>query len=213
MEIVILFVYLFICLLNLYFGVKANRQGQFITKMLLTPTLFFLYQTRNNDVDLFVLFALLFCFLGDLFLEYSRKRKYFLAGLASFLAGHVFLGLRFIQDTDWAPLSQGWFYLCVLAYGAYGIFFTHNLLCLTKKADKISVSAYCTVIIFMSLSALLRIFAVPRLDFLLVYLGSLVFILSDSILAINRFRRRSRYGGLWVMLTYGIALLLIILGL
>jgi uncharacterized membrane protein YhhN len=47
----------------------------------------------------------------------------------------------------------------------------------------------------------------------MVFVGTLLFITSDSILAHNRFQKRTPYGGTWVMATYGAAQLMIILGL
>jgi uncharacterized membrane protein YhhN len=49
-------------------------------------------------------------------------------------------------------------------------------------------------------------------SFWIVLIGTLLFIFSDSILAFNRFKKRSPYGSVCLMAAYGAAQLLIVLG-
>ncbi|NLN82753.1 MAG: lysoplasmalogenase, partial [Firmicutes bacterium] len=57
-----------------------------------------------------------------------------------------------------------------------------------------------------------RFNSVSVYSFWIVLIGTLLFIFSDSILAFNRFKKRSPYGSVCLMAAYGAAQLLIVLG-
>jgi uncharacterized membrane protein YhhN len=77
---------------------------------------------------------------------------------------------------------------------------------------KIPVLVYGVVISVMFLLALHMLFIKNREAGKMMMLGALLFIVSDSILAINKFYQPFEYAGIAIMLSYGIAQLLITLG-
>ena len=77
---------------------------------------------------------------------------------------------------------------------------------------KIPVLVYGIVISIMFLLALHMLFVRNKEAGKLMMLGALLFVASDSILAINKFYSSFEYAGIAIMLTYGIAQLLITLG-
>jgi uncharacterized membrane protein YhhN len=77
---------------------------------------------------------------------------------------------------------------------------------------KIPVLVYGIVISVMFLLALHMLFIKNKEAGKLMMFGALLFIASDSILAINKFYESFEYAGIAIMLTYGIAQLLITLG-
>jgi uncharacterized membrane protein YhhN len=77
---------------------------------------------------------------------------------------------------------------------------------------KIPVLAYGIVISVMFLLALHMLFIKNKEAGKLMMLGALLFIASDSILAVNKFYEPFEYAGIAIMLTYGVAQLLITLG-
>lgn len=194
--------------LNIVFGIKKWRAGSFITKALLTPILLMIYLAENQEPELPVVIALIFCFMGDLFLEYP---DFFLPGLLTFLIGHIFYGISFLSDIGAVSRLPWWLFLFAIIYVAYGIIFRTRLSVVDSK-KKAAVTIYCGTILLVSFLSLLRAGSVTAYSFLMVFVGTLMFITSDSILAYNRFKKRSRYGGVWVMVTYGAAQLMIILG-
>jgi uncharacterized membrane protein YhhN len=156
-----------------------------------------------------VFIALLFCFFGDFFLEFSQKESCFISGVASFLMGHIFYIICFVQQA-----SNGlpwWVFLILFLYVAYGFNFYMGLKVEDKRL-KAALGVYSGVILLMSFSALLRINSVITSKFVLTFIGSLLFVASDSVLAHNMFNKKVKHADLWIMSTYGLAQLLIIMG-
>jgi uncharacterized membrane protein YhhN len=195
--------------LNIIFTAKKQRTGSFVTKALITPLLLVIYLAGNRAPETAVVCALLFCFLGDIFLEFSHL---FLVGLSAFLAGHVFYIICFINDIPDFTSVPWWLYIFAILYALYGFVFCSKLSIQDTKM-RTAASAYCGVILLAGFFSLLRWGSVTDYSFLMVFAGALLFIISDSILAYNRFLKRTRHGGIWVMATYCAAQFLIIMGL
>ncbi|NLM09404.1 MAG: lysoplasmalogenase [Clostridiaceae bacterium] len=196
--------------LNLFFTARKSNYGSIITKLLLTPMLYLFYLFRNDTPELIVFFALLFCFFGDLFMEFSEKESFFILGLTSFLVGHIFYIICFSHQII-NPVSW-WLFLFLLVYAGYGLSF-YRILNLQGNKLRVPVVLYCGVIFLMSFLAILRVQSVSTVRFLLTFSGSLLFIASDSILAYNKFNKKVKHAGILIMSTYGMAQLLIISGL
>ena len=65
----------------------------------------------------------------------------------------------------------------------------------------------------MVFMAFLRNGRTHRVSYLLVYLGALTFLASDSMIAVSRFEAPFWYDRYWIMLTYILAQFLIVNGL
>jgi uncharacterized membrane protein YhhN len=74
------------------------------------------------------------------------------------------------------------------------------------------VLVYALVITLMALSALFRYGRTTIKSFALVFGGSVLFMMSDSILAVNKFIEPVRHADFWIMLTYIGAQFLIVSG-
>lgn len=143
-------------------------------------------------------------------MEFAEKEACLTTGLFSFLVGHIFYIICFIQQINHhIPL---WLYISLIAYFAYGVVFYRSLNIQNTKL-KAAAAVYCGVLLLMSFTALFRVQSVSSFKFLLTFIGTTLFIASDSILAFNMFNKKLRYSGLWIMSTYGMAQLLIIAGL
>jgi len=77
----------------------------------------------------------------------------------------------------------------------------------------IPVIIYMFVILMMLTTAFLREGTVPKNSYNLVFLGAIFFIISDSLLALNKFYSPLPLSGIWIMTTYSIAQSFIVLGL
>lgn len=194
--------------LNIIFNIKKLKTGSFITKLLLTTILLLIYLTACEDLKIPVILALVFCFLGDLFLEFP---KYFIPGLSAFLVGHVFYAVKFLSDITVISKLPWWMFLFTIVYIAYGITLNSRL-SIPDLKKKTAVYIYTVIILIASFLSLLRFNSVSVYSFWIVLIGTLLFIFSDSILAFNRFKKRSPYGSVCLMAAYGAAQLLIVLG-
>jgi uncharacterized membrane protein YhhN len=147
--------------------------------------------------------------LGDLFLLKGAEPAFFIAGLLSFLTTHVLYIIYFRQYKP--SLDQTWFWkhpilsFLVAAYGiAYYAFLLEKL-----GSMVIPVAVYCVVITIMLLQAMACQDTVKGSVYRLFVGGAALFVLSDSILAFNKFYQPLPWSGVAIMATYGIAQLLI----
>ena len=149
-----------------------------------------------------LLAALLLCLAGDVFLMFPG---YFIPGLVSFLAGHLCFIAVFKQGVRWFP-SRGALAATLAAAGVmYAILFPH-----LGPVLKVAVAAYAVVIALMAAQAIGRAYALRDMLAAGVAVGSVLFMLSDALLAINRFATPLPLAQFWVLATYYAAQILIV---
>lgn len=162
-----------------------------------------------------LLLGLLFSCLGDclLMVAYNSK-ELFLLGLSAFLLTHVCYCYSFshtLRPTRPSAISQHpWFGVPFIAYGAGLLYLVKNFL--FEQGLFWAVFFYACIICAMAIQALNRHGRVPRPSYIKVFVGALVFMLSDSIIALNRFREPIPYANIWIMITYLSAQYLIVWG-
>ncbi len=187
---------------------------QIYSKPLLIPTLiaYLLSQTRNSASNLkkWVLFALLFSWVGDVLLMFVPTNDiYFLLGLAAFLLAHIFYILFFhFTRLKEQIKSNPWLLVVVVIYYALLI----NWLSPYLDDMKIPVRVYGVVISFMLMLAMHMIGISNKKAGQWMMIGALLFVISDSVLAINKFYKPFELAGVIIMLTYGLAQLFIVKG-
>ena len=186
-----------------------------ISKALIIPILFLIYfrYVRNtvNHFHTMILAALVFSWCGDVLLQLTRFNEFFfLAGLGSFLLAQVMYLIAFFSTPGKNILtgSGSWTLLVVTAYGAVLIYYLWDGL----GDMRIPVLIYAMVILTMLSAAINRKGKVNRLSFLLVLCGAIFFVMSDSMIAINKFRYPFDLANIAIMLTYITAQYLIITG-
>lgn len=126
-----------------------------------------------------VVIALLFSLAGDVFLMLPGDR--FLAGLASFLVAHLVYIAAFGSDVADASFLALLPWL-VLALPMYGALLPH------LGSLRLPVALYVTAIVGMAWQATARAQELPQLGAQLACVGAGLFVLSDAVLAWNRFR-------------------------
>jgi uncharacterized membrane protein YhhN len=157
----------------------------------------------RGKLQLFAL-ALLFSAAGDAFLAYDGERL-FVPGLASFLVTHVLYAVVFVLATQGAraPMSTGRkvTFAVIPAFAiAYSVVLWPNL-----GALAIPVLLYIAAIVVMAMLSLrVRAIEVP--------LGAVLFMVSDSLIALGKFLWQAPWVGPLVWITYALAQLLIARG-
>jgi uncharacterized membrane protein YhhN len=129
--------------------------------------------------------GLLFSLLGDIWEMLSRR--HFLKALLSFLMTHICYTLAFLTETPkiqflWTALPLGLIAAAILAY----------LWPALPGGMKAAVGVYVGVIVVMVTLAAGRALACPSPGSLMAATGALLFLASDTVLAVNRFRRPFR---------------------
>ncbi|HZR34745.1 MAG TPA: lysoplasmalogenase [Nevskia sp.] len=128
-----------------------------------------------------VVIALGLSLLGDICLMFDGD-GWFAAGLGSFLLAHVGFIWAFLKGVS-PGLPPAWTALPVV----YGLGLASWLLPRAGSL-RIPVALYCVVLLGMALAAALRQQALGGQPALLAVAGALLFVVSDSSLAIRRFR-------------------------
>lgn len=147
--------------------------------------------------------GLLFSLAGDIFL--MLPRDHFIAGLVSFLLAHLCYIGAFGTQVKWPFLS--WWGLPVVGFaiGIYMVLAPHlgkmQLPVLVYMAV-ISLMAWLAITLFVQQRAAWALWAAS---------GAVLFVISDSALALNRFRQRFWSAQLLVLGTYYLAQWLIAL--
>jgi alkylglycerol monooxygenase len=154
--------------------------------------------------DYLLIGALVFSLVGDVLL--MLPGNYFIQGLGAFLVAHVFYIALFRQGQGWFP-NRGALAL-VLGVGAamYAVLWGG----LTAPALQIAVACYVAVIALMAAQAIGRAAVVGNSAARWVALGACVFMVSDALIAVNKFVTPVPMSGLWVLATYYLAQWLIV---
>lgn len=145
---------------------------------------------------LLVITGLFFCMLGDGLLSH------FIIGLSAFLIGHLFYTAAFI--TKW---KFSWVRLCtIIPFLIYAGIMANQLVRAMQNTDNkgliIPVMIYLLIILSMGWFSIMS-------GNIWSMIGSTLFIISDSILAWNKFVSEVTYSGVMIMLTYYTAQFLI----
>ena len=196
-------------------GVAANIELlHFIVKPLLIPALLLLlFYTRSTVPGKNLLFTgLFFSWMGDVFLLFEYKQAlFFIFGLAAFLTTHIFYIMYFlrIKSVNASLLKkQPIFIALVLAYGITLVWQLYPYL-----GDlKLPVMVYAAVICSMLLCSLHIFLKVNKKAAGYYLFGAIAFVVSDSLLAINKFYQPFTYAGVFIMLTYCAAQYFIVRG-
>lgn len=185
--------------------------------MMLVLSSWFYFSTRRygDRFTLLIQAGLLFSLVGDVALMLQHLDDFnFLIGLGAFLLAQLCYAIAFMHNVvEIEALRPPWLPLLLSAVlVAYGYFFAERLLPGVDDPIRIPVGVYAAAITFMGVAAAFRFARTFLRSFLLVLAGALFFVMSDSLLAIDRFLEPFDAAGWSVMLTYGIAQVLIVLG-
>lgn len=193
--------------INIIGGLFNNQWIEYISKPLIIIFLvvYILIQTSNTKSALkkWILAALFFSWAGDVLLMFQQNESlFFLLGLSAFLIAHIFYIVFFHQVRIKEKLKSNWlFLLIVVVYYAGLVSFLSPYL----GDMKLPVRIYGLVISFMFMLAMHMLFIRNKNAGLLMMAGALLFVISDSVLAINKFYQSFELAGVVIMLTYGIA--------
>jgi len=214
-------VYILLLSIHLYAQILGPTfsQLQFVSKILLLPTLMFFlaaqdYSENASKGKWFVLFAMFGSFLGDVLLSYENL---FIIGMLAFMTTHVFNILMFAKINGLGePKSKKLLtYTVVLIAFCVFIYF---------KLQAAMGALIYPILVYMALicsAALMSIHAGGNSNATIIsklfwFPGMLFFISSDTVLAFNKFdwsvHMPIKNIGLVTMLTYGIAQLLLAKG-
>jgi len=166
-----------------------------LTTVLILAAALSLTPASADGYRLWVLIALALSMLGDICLMFEGD-GWFMGGLGSFLLAHVGFIVAFLKGVSlaWPP---AWTLLPL----AYGLGLCAWLLP-RAGALRIPVALYCLVLLGMTLAAALRLQTLGGRPALLAVAGALLFVVSDSALALRKFAGPYRGAQALILSTY-----------
>ncbi len=212
-EYIFLILFFAVAIVEVFGEFKDTDKIIYITKPLLMPLLilFYVFGTPINKIDWLIVVALIGAFGGDTFLMLKNKDKWFIFGMGAFLINQIFYAIAFfLSITDIMAFNLWGLFL--LGPAIFILFFTVPKFIKKTEAFKIPVIVYMAAILIMHIAAVLRLAEFQGLPFILVYLGSICYLFSDSFLALNKWERETREKRVIVMITYYMAQLCITIG-
>jgi len=214
----LLFVY---CAIGLLYLVADNVGWPYLaitTKPMLLSTLLFYFLSankRNHSVfSKSIIGGLIFSFIGDSLLLFEGE-LFFVFGLLSFLVTHLFYTRAFLNLAD--SKFRTLFTKRKIATGLFVLLLISLMAFLWSDLGDLRwpVLIYSSVISMMCLAAYHLKGAVSTKIFTLIFFGALLFMFSDSMIALDKFKTGQLnlpFPRLLIMIPYIVAQLMIVQG-
>jgi len=174
--------FILLAMLDIWAVSTQNKDLEMLCKPLLMCALVLYYIVRVSKPNFWLVSALFFSFWGDVFLLFDAE--FFMFGLGSFLIAHILyvkMTLGFFKERKMVPF--------VKAFLPFALFFTAVLFLVLENLHEllIPVIIYGFVIaLFGSVASLHAKETKTRASTWLLF-GAVLFIISDSCIAINTF--------------------------
>lgn len=206
----ILLLFFFCSALNLCAEALGLVQLIYCTKPLLMPllALWFYLSTKSNPSPLRNLFlaGFFFAFGGDTLLMFTENNAggeiFFLLGLASFLLTHLFylIAFRKIKQEEKGLVSRKKYLLLPFLF-----FLAINTIILwegLKPEMQIPVILYSSTIVAMAAACLNLFGKISKNTFQLLFTGVCLFMISDTLIGLNKFKMPIPQARILIMLFY-----------
>lgn len=186
---------------------------RFITKTPIMVSLIAYYlinqKEKMNKRLIFMSLALIFFLLGDFFLLMYKNFILYIIGMSFFVLGKLFYALRFSNQKDFKLYMLFPFLMLSFAF----MVFLMNLIYDRLGDFFVPVMVYLFACLMVALFAFLRKGEVNFSSYVLVVLGIVFTIFSDTISVLQEFYRSDiAYHKITIMLFYGISQYFIVIG-
>jgi len=209
MPIVLLAVYAVVGVVHEVAALRFWNVLRAVTKCLLMPALLAYYCVAAHGPLVVAILAIAFSWLGDVILLGKDNINLFRLGMLAFLLSHVFYIVTLVG------LTTRWHVPALIASVVVALAAEIVLPRLVKppKGMLIPILVYGAAICTMSIFALQYALSSQTLAAWGLFVGSIVFIFSDAILAYFSFGKKPKHFNAITMLPYIVAQALIVVGL
>lgn len=198
-------VFLVVAIADVYAVITQNKSVEMIFKPLLMTTLAVVYLVSVKKPNFWLLSALFFSFWGDVFL--LDKAKFFVFGLASFLVAHILyikISAGYLQKELTAKIITSALPFVVLFAGLLMLIYPNlGEMLLPVLVYGIAISTFGAL-------ALLNYRQEKSTANLWLLLGAVLFIASDSLIALNNFYTPKRLFDISIITLYIVSQYLIV---
>ena len=140
------------------------------------------------------------------------ESSFFIFGLAAFLIGHLlYISAFFIDYQNLPKINKKTTIFSIIIFSVFCVGFYLYFRDYLGELE-IPVTTYAVVISLMAVMAASRRGKVNAISFNLIFIGALLFLTSDSILAYDKFVSPFRHAGVFIMGTYMLAQYFITIG-
>jgi uncharacterized membrane protein YhhN len=202
---IFILVFIAVSIGDLLASVISNHQLELICKPLILLSLIGYYMAVAESRSYIFIRALFFSWVGDVLLLFSSRTEiFFITGLIAFLISHV-LFIQVYKHHRNSTIQNELLGTQKVRYALPIILASTGLIVILYNSLgplKIPVMGYALVLCVMVLTALFRYGRTNSESFWMVFVGALLFMSSDSLLAINKFLTPVMGAGPVIMLTY-----------
>jgi uncharacterized membrane protein YhhN len=186
-----------------------------LSKVLLIPVLLIYlapYGQKNEGSLLWAYFALLFSFLGDVLLTHTGE-LFFLLGMLAFIGTHISNTVFFLKLVK-QKIQAGKGVIAAISLLALFSAFVFYEIKDGLGSFKVPILIYMFLISVATLAATATLQAglYKKAGLYCFVPGTVLFVLSDSLLALNKFKWHQPMADIFVMLTYAAAQYLLVRG-
>ena len=213
MNYAMLIVFIITTSIHLYASIKSNKPLKDKTKPYILLSLLGFYVYSVEHIELTIVLALIFSWIGDMFLI-LKGVKWFAVGGVSFMISHFFFILSYAKTINFESIKL----IYVLVLGIF--FFITVSIIFSKLRPHLPRGLFYPMYLYLLINGAMNCFAVFRfisnveLASIITIVGACLFFISDSALFFVRFKKDSILKTHFlVMLTYSIGEFLIVLGL
>ena len=200
----ILFLYLVIVIVHLYCCFHHHEEVRKVTKCFLMPFLALTYYLGcpKEKLSQIIIIAIIFGCLGDVFLIIEGL---FLLGVVSFLVGHLLYIITFLVETGIKNYRKNLFVfllVCLVYFYLESEVLKYFRPAIIKAGLWGPLFVYAIILAGLNISSAIYAYCYANFYSVLTYIGSLIFAISDCILAKQVFLEKSKYQETFIMFTY-----------
>lgn len=186
----ILTIFYMISLISLIFTTfyEKYRKYRIISKSATSFIFILLYLCAANSINLFMLAAVIFCFLGDVFLalQKNNQKTHMLHGIAAFLLAHIMYIAVMQRYVSFHFIQILWSMIGVLI-----LKFITSQLKIELGKKKTMIYIYTFIIFLMNSLAISTFITQSNMFGYLLGIGGTLFVLSDMILLFLYFKYKN----------------------
>lgn len=198
-----------VSILNLLSGILAWSRVEAVSKVFIIPSLavylVFALRAADKQIQKWLLAALLFSWLGDVLLlgsGSSTSIPFFLLGLATFLVAHIVYLISFLKIKALFKKTSKLNLSTIAPFSLYLIALLYLMWEGLTSDMKVPVVLYGIGISSMAVVGFQLKDVLNPTRFYGFYTGVLLFLISDSIIGLNRYAFDIPFSGFLIMSTY-----------
>ena len=205
--------FVIIAVVHLTGQLVSNEWIIWMTRPLLMPSLLWWFLSQISKPFSFahkrMIAALLLASAGDIFALLAKFNDwFFFADILCYLFMQLMYVLIFLSIVRFQDVSKVYISIAILIFIVYGIIFLNYLLPHSGWLT-LPILIYASAVTLTIISSAITITYFPRPLFIMLMTGTIIYLISDTIIATNKFITPVYLSGFWGLLAYIVAQALI----